>query len=134
VPWKAFEASYDVIRQRIEAVITGFENFNNRARQPDGFYLPNVVKQRKFNTASGKAESSINTLNPIQLEDDQKKPSSSRARLFVLNESVAYGMIGNAPGKIPTSTVAKTSAPSTTRSQLQSDPAVSVASSFESEK
>jgi molybdopterin-dependent oxidoreductase alpha subunit len=70
-PWQLFEDNYEHIRNSIEKVIPGFEDFNQRAKTPGGFYLPNPVKERIFNTASGKAEISINPLNPIQLEDDQ---------------------------------------------------------------
>lgn len=49
----------------------GFKQFNQRAKTPGGFYLPNAVKQRQFNTASGKAEITVNPLNPIRLEGDQ---------------------------------------------------------------
>ena len=70
-PWHLFESNYEHIRNSIEKVIPGFENFNQRTKIPGGFYLPNGVKQRQFNTASGKAEITINPLNPIRLEDDQ---------------------------------------------------------------
>lgn len=71
IPWKAFEANYDLIRQRIEAVVTGFKNFNQRARLPGGFYLPNAVKQREFHTETGNANFTVNPLNPIPLDADQ---------------------------------------------------------------
>ncbi|MDA9589825.1 FdhF/YdeP family oxidoreductase [Opitutales bacterium] len=70
-PWQLFEDNYEHIRNSIEKVIPGFEDYNQRAKIPGGFYLPNAVKQRIFQTASGKAEMTINPLNPIQLEDDQ---------------------------------------------------------------
>ncbi|MEN8661192.1 MAG: FdhF/YdeP family oxidoreductase [Lentimonas sp.] len=71
VPWKAFEANYDLIRQRIESVIPAFKDFNQRARQSGGFYLPNPVKQREFHTATNKANFTVNPLSPIALETDQ---------------------------------------------------------------
>ena len=70
-PWRLFEDNYEHIRNRIEKVIPGFENFNQRAKIPGGFYLPNDVKERVFKTASGKAEITVNPLNPIHLEDGQ---------------------------------------------------------------
>ncbi|MGJ8638753.1 MAG: FdhF/YdeP family oxidoreductase [Opitutaceae bacterium] len=70
-PWRLFEDNYDHIRNHIEQVIPGFEDFNTRARKPGGFYLPNGVKERVFKTASGKAEITVNTLKPLQLADDQ---------------------------------------------------------------
>ena len=70
-PWRLFEDNYEHIRNRIDKVIPGFENFNQRANVTGGFYLPNAVKQRQFDTASGKAQMTVNPLNPIQLEDGQ---------------------------------------------------------------
>ena len=71
VPWQLFEDNYDHIRNHIEEVVPGFDNFNKKARKPGGFYLPNAVKERVFHTSSGKAEITINKLNPIQLEAEQ---------------------------------------------------------------
>lgn len=71
VPWAAFTDNYDLIRQRIESVLPEFENFNQRARQPGGFYLPNAVKERVFNTATKKANFTVNPLAPIALTEGQ---------------------------------------------------------------
>jgi len=70
-PWNDFEQNYDLIRDRIERVIPGFDNYNKRVRQPGGFYLPNGVKERKFKTKSGKAEITVNPLEPLHLEPGQ---------------------------------------------------------------
>ena len=53
--WQALVEDYDVIRNHIEAVIPGFDNFNERIAQPGGFYLGNSARERRWNTASGKA-------------------------------------------------------------------------------
>ena len=71
VPWPEFAANYDLIRDRIERVVTGFENFNSRVRQKGGFYLENSVKSRVFDTPSGKAHFTVNQLSPIALEPGQ---------------------------------------------------------------
>ena len=71
VPWEHFEADYDLIRDRIEKVVPGFEHYNERVRAPGGFYLPNPVKQRAFRTPSARAEFSLNPLDPIPLEAGQ---------------------------------------------------------------
>jgi molybdopterin-dependent oxidoreductase alpha subunit len=56
VDWKGLIANYDRIRDHIEHVIDGFENFNQRIRQ-DVFYLPNEARdKRKFNNGIGKAK------------------------------------------------------------------------------
>lgn len=71
VPWQAFADNYDLIRQRIERVLPEFKNFNERVRQPGGFYLPNDVKKRVFRTATVKANFTVNPLAPIALEEGQ---------------------------------------------------------------
>jgi len=55
VPWAELSADYDRIRDRIERVIPGFENFNERIRS-DVFHLPNPARDRReFRTATGRA-------------------------------------------------------------------------------
>jgi len=48
-------ADYDRIRDCIERVIPGFEDYNVRVRRGGGFYLPNKAREGKFATATGKA-------------------------------------------------------------------------------
>ena len=56
VDWRGLTANYDRIRDHIEHVISGFENFNQRIRK-DVFYLPNDARDhRKFNNGVGKAK------------------------------------------------------------------------------
>jgi len=55
VDWNAMAANYDNIRDAISRVIDGFENYNERIREPGGFYLNNPPRDRIFNTATGKA-------------------------------------------------------------------------------
>ncbi|CAG9296448.1 FdhF/YdeP family oxidoreductase [Celerinatantimonas diazotrophica] len=55
VDWQALVDNYDRIRDLIEAVIPGFENFNGRLDQPGGFYLGNSASDLNWKTASGKA-------------------------------------------------------------------------------
>ncbi len=55
IDWDAYVANYDLIRDKIEAVIPGFPSYNDRIREGT-FYLPNPPRdQRKFDTPSGKA-------------------------------------------------------------------------------
>ncbi|TQN31597.1 molybdopterin-dependent oxidoreductase alpha subunit [Haloactinospora alba] len=61
VPWEEFVADYDRIRDRIEQVIPGFSNFNERVRRPDGFTLPHAPRdKRAFPTHTGKANFTVN--------------------------------------------------------------------------
>ena len=55
IDWDAYVANYDLIRDKIEAVIPGFPAFNDRIREGT-FYLPNPPRdERKFQTPSKKA-------------------------------------------------------------------------------
>ena len=66
VPWDAFEADYGAIRDRIEAVIPGFTDFNRRIDHPGGFVLPHPPRdQRRFPTPSGRAHLSVNRFDPV---------------------------------------------------------------------
>jgi molybdopterin-dependent oxidoreductase alpha subunit len=59
VNWDKYLQHNDFIRDDIEKTIPGFENYNERAREPGGFYLPNSSRDKTFNTISGKAEINI---------------------------------------------------------------------------
>ena len=71
VDWEALASDYDKIRERIERVVPGFDNYNARVREPGGFYLPNAARERVFNTASGKAVFTIHELPDHNLAPDQ---------------------------------------------------------------
>jgi molybdopterin-dependent oxidoreductase alpha subunit len=70
VNWMNF-LDYDQIRDRTSRVVDGFENFNERVRVPGGFYAPVAAKQRRFDTATGKANFTVNPIRPIELGADQ---------------------------------------------------------------
>ncbi|HEY6298095.1 MAG TPA: molybdopterin dinucleotide binding domain-containing protein, partial [Candidatus Binatus sp.] len=70
VKWTNF-LDYDEIRDRASRVVAGFEKFNERVRAPDGFYAPVAAKQRRFETATGKANFTVNPIRPLQLAADQ---------------------------------------------------------------
>ena len=71
VDWEALANDYDRVRELIERVVPGFENYNARVREPGGFYLPNAARERVFNTASGKAMFKIHPLPEHNLAPDQ---------------------------------------------------------------
>ena len=71
VDWNALENNYDLIRELIEKVIPGFENYNRRVCQPGGFYLPNAAKERTFNTSNHKAQFSNLPLPSLKVNDDE---------------------------------------------------------------
>ncbi|MFT4526786.1 MAG: anaerobic selenocysteine-containing dehydrogenase [Bacteroidia bacterium] len=66
--WNQMIANYDVVRDHIEAVIPGFENYNQKVRKPGGFYLPNGARKAEFTTASGKAKFTVNPLPKRKVE------------------------------------------------------------------
>ena len=71
VNWDSLIANYDNIRDLIEKVIGGFENYNIRVRQENGFYLPNGAREGKFNTVNKKANFTINKYEPPVLADNE---------------------------------------------------------------
>jgi len=66
--WLHLVEDYDRIRDLIEKVIPGFEDYNRRVRQPGGFYLPNGAREGRFDTAVGKARFTINPLPEWRLQ------------------------------------------------------------------
>ncbi|MFK7791085.1 MAG: FdhF/YdeP family oxidoreductase [Devosiaceae bacterium] len=56
VDWEGLVDDYALIREKIEAVIPGFEDFNARIKEPGGFLLPNPASSRVWKTPSGKAQ------------------------------------------------------------------------------
>lgn len=62
VDWEALVADYDRIREYISRVIPGFVNYNQRVREPGGFYLPNPARERFFKTKSGRAEFTVHRM------------------------------------------------------------------------
>jgi len=67
VNWEEMDTHYDVIRNHIEGAIAGFDQYNQRVRKRDGFYLPNGPREGRFTTASGKAHFTINALPDISV-------------------------------------------------------------------
>jgi anaerobic selenocysteine-containing dehydrogenase len=67
VPWEDLVADYDQIRDHIERVIPGFENFNQRIAR-DIFYLPNPARDgRQFRTDVGRAKFTVHAIEPNEL-------------------------------------------------------------------
>jgi len=60
--WPALVADYDRIREHIEHVLPDFAQYNERVRDPGGFYLPNGPREGKFSTPSGKAHFTVHPL------------------------------------------------------------------------
>jgi molybdopterin-dependent oxidoreductase alpha subunit len=71
VDWEGLVADYDRIRDCIERVIPGFDDYNRRVREPGGFYLPNLARERQFKTATGKANFTVHEIPRHRLEPGQ---------------------------------------------------------------
>jgi anaerobic selenocysteine-containing dehydrogenase len=69
VSWDHLVSNYDRIRDHIERVIPGFDDYNQRLRQPGGFYLPNVARSGQFK--DGRASFSTVEVPQTRLEPDQ---------------------------------------------------------------
>ncbi|MEM9856164.1 MAG: FdhF/YdeP family oxidoreductase [Bacteroidota bacterium] len=71
VAWDRLTDNYDFIRDAIERTIPGFDKYNERVRQPGGFYLPNGAREGEFKTKSGKANFTVNKLSEHQLKPEE---------------------------------------------------------------
>ncbi|MBU3012168.1 FdhF/YdeP family oxidoreductase [Polaribacter vadi] len=72
INWINLVSNYDFIRDKIEATIPGFKDFNKKVRVDGGFYLPNNARENNFKpTHTGKANFSINSPSDIVLKDNQ---------------------------------------------------------------
>ncbi|MCF8609861.1 FdhF/YdeP family oxidoreductase [Gordonia sp. HY285] len=66
IDWAGFEADYDRIRDAIEKVIPGFDDFNERLHRDHGFLLPHGPRDsRTFPTASGRAQFTVRTAEHV---------------------------------------------------------------------
>ncbi len=79
VDWLAWADDYDLIREGVSKVIPGFEDYNQRVRQPGGFYLPNPPRENQYHTDTGKAKFTINPIPEHRLEPDQLAMTTVRS-------------------------------------------------------
>jgi molybdopterin-dependent oxidoreductase alpha subunit len=77
--WKEYSEDYDLIRADIERTIPGFDGYNERVRQPGGFYLPNCNREGTFNTLSQKAHFNMADVQPLTLAADEFKMMTIRS-------------------------------------------------------
>jgi anaerobic selenocysteine-containing dehydrogenase len=68
IDWSGMRADYGRVRAHIERVVPGFEDFEERLRQPGGFPLPHPPRDsREFRTATGKARFAVNALSVLDV-------------------------------------------------------------------
>ena len=72
IPWMELVESYDNIRDLMSESLSGFEDYNKRVREDNGFYLPNPPRdERKFETNDGKAHFTTHELPDVTVDDGQ---------------------------------------------------------------
>ena len=62
VPWDRWAEDYGLVRDAIARTIPGCDDYNTRAAQPGGFYLPNGPRERRFTTPDTKAHFTVNAI------------------------------------------------------------------------
>lgn len=77
--WDELIGNYDNIRNLIEKTIEGFDHYNVRVREENGFYLPNGPRDGIFTTENKKANFTINTLTPQILAKNELMMMTIRA-------------------------------------------------------
>jgi formate dehydrogenase major subunit len=87
IDWSKFEANYDVIRDRMEAVFPSlFRDYNKRIRQPGGFHLPVPPRERVWNTPTARA----NFLIFDNMAEDLSSDGASVLRLTTIRSHNQY--------------------------------------------
>ncbi|MDD7887289.1 FdhF/YdeP family oxidoreductase [Flavivirga sp. 57AJ16] len=71
IDWLQYKDDYNLVREDIQEVVEGFKDYNKKLKQPSGFYLPNGARIRKFKTATGKANFTLNKLPEWKLKDSE---------------------------------------------------------------
>ncbi|MGM0557995.1 MAG: molybdopterin dinucleotide binding domain-containing protein, partial [Myxococcota bacterium] len=71
IPWTEMVSDYDRIRDAIEQVVDGFEDYNERVRESGGFVLPNAARERRFETDSGLAKFTVHPIPNHDLDEGE---------------------------------------------------------------
>jgi molybdopterin-dependent oxidoreductase alpha subunit len=80
VDWEGLANDYDRIRDHVSRVIPGFDDYNAKIREPGGFYLPNLPRdKREWATPSRKAHFTIHPIPRTVLQPGQLVMMSVRS-------------------------------------------------------
>ena len=70
--WASCIDNYDAIRNIMSKALSGFENYNERVREPSGFLLPNPPRDScEFLTPTNKASFTVHPLPDVTLPEDR---------------------------------------------------------------
>lgn len=70
--WLTLAEDYDRIRSLMERSLVGFDDYNTRVRQPNGFALPNPPRDdQMFDTPDGRAQFTPHDLPAMEVQSDQ---------------------------------------------------------------
>ncbi|HEY9047116.1 MAG TPA: FdhF/YdeP family oxidoreductase [Ohtaekwangia sp.] len=80
INWQRYANSYDAVRDDIEKTIPGFENYNVRVRNKEGFYLPNAAREGQFITKKygDRAPFTLTSIPNNALADDEYMMATTR--------------------------------------------------------
>jgi molybdopterin-dependent oxidoreductase alpha subunit len=71
IDWAAMRNDYRVIRGHISRVVHGCENYEADVSEPGGFVMPHPPRDsRRFDTASGRAEFTVSSIEALQIPPD----------------------------------------------------------------
>lgn len=71
IDWAGLADDYDRIRDLMERSLDGFDDYNTRVRQSNGFSLPNPPRdEQAFDTPNGKAVFTVHDLPDVQVPQD----------------------------------------------------------------
>ena len=79
VPWELFASNYDRIRDSIERVVPGFDDYNRRVREPGGFLLPSGARRRHFDTRDGRARFTVHELPADEVAEGRFRLTTLRS-------------------------------------------------------
>ena len=72
IKWLELSGNYDSIRDLMERSLSGFDNYNERVRQENGFLLPNPPRDsRTFTTSTGKAHFTTHNLPNVSVAEER---------------------------------------------------------------
>jgi molybdopterin-dependent oxidoreductase alpha subunit len=80
IDWDALVADYERIREKIATVLPElFRDYNRRLDVPGGFYLGNAARERRWNTATGKAHFVVSAIPDLTLPEGQLRLMTIRS-------------------------------------------------------